>query len=371
MKNIFRNTYDILTRDLTRQEFEKMFSEDMRGMYEFYARSMKSVEGESNKLKRAMKFTWHLFLAFLLKLTPARRIAYAIALVFLCIALTQERPASALYSFVIINILLAMELSDKLITKDELTVARDIQLSLQPNGNVTIPGYSIAAHSDVAKQVGGDYYDVMTLCDGNSIVVVGDVSGKGISSALYVVKMQTALQLFASETSDLKELLLKLNSHFYGQLKRNYFLTMLVIKLYPEGKAEICRAGHPPALIYKSEKKDIHWVKPNGIAVGMTASSNGKTSNGTTTQPDFGTSLQIQSLQVDRGDIICLFTDGLSESIGVDRREFGLDRLARELKNNANNSVEDIRKRIVHELTRHREGNDISDDTTFVLLKKV
>ena len=103
----------------------------------------------------------------------------------------------------------------------------------------------------------------------------------------------------------------------------------------------------------------------------MTASSNGKTSNGTTTQPDFGTSLQIQSLQVDRGDIICLFTDGLSESIGVDRREFGLDRLARELKNNANNSVEDIRKRIVHELTRHREGNDISDDTTFVLLKKV
>jgi phosphoserine phosphatase RsbU/P len=371
MKHFFHNLYEILTRDLNRQEFEKMFSEDMRGMYEFYVRSMKSLEGESNKVKRAIKFTWHLFVAFLLKLTPARRVAYAIALFFLLIAITQGRITSALYSFIIVNVLLAMELADKLITKDELTVARDIQLSLQPNGNVVIPGFDVAAYSDVAKQVGGDYYDILSLQEGSSIVVMGDVSGKGISSALYVAKMQTALQLFASESSDLKELLLKLNSHLYGQLKRNYFLSLFVAKLYPDGKADLCRAGHPPGILFQSEKKEILWLKPNGIAVGMAPSSNVNVSVGNTSHTDFGSSLEIQSLYLKQGDVLLLFTDGVSEATGTDGKEFGSEQLAGILKSNANEAVSYIRKKLVQELTRYRGGNDLRDDTTFVLLKKL
>ena len=134
---------------------------------------------------------------------------YAVAFVFIIVAMSEGQIASAIYSFIIITFLLAMELADKLITKDELSVARDIQLSLQPTNDVKIPGYELIAYSEAAKQVGGDYYDILNLPDCSTLAVIGDVSGKGISSALYVVKMQTALQLFAAETNDPRELLIR------------------------------------------------------------------------------------------------------------------------------------------------------------------
>jgi len=362
----FHTIHEIFTRDLTHQDFDKMLSEDVRGMYEFYARSMKSVEGEHNKIKRGFKFIWHLFVAFLLKLTPARRIVYAIALVFILIALSEDRIASAFYSFLILNILLAMELADKLITKDELGIARDIQLSLQPSSEVTIPGYELAAHSDVAKQVGGDYYDILTLPDRSTLVVIGDVSGKGISSALYVVKMQTALQLFATETSDPRELLLRLNSHVYGQLKRSYFLSLFLVKIHANGQLEFCRAGHPPALLYRSKEDSVSWLKPNGIAVGMAPSTNGEQSTS-----DFGSSLEVQSIHIDKNDVLFLFTDGVSESVDQWGKEFGTDRISSLIKSSANEPMVSVRDRIVVELSLHRKGAELRDDTTFVLLKRI
>jgi len=92
--------------------------------------------------------------------------------------MSESKAVSAVYSFIIITFLLAMELADKLITKDELSVARDIQLSLQPTNDVIIPGYDLIAHSEAAKQVGGDYYDILNLPDCSKLAVIGDVSGK-------------------------------------------------------------------------------------------------------------------------------------------------------------------------------------------------
>jgi serine phosphatase RsbU (regulator of sigma subunit) len=312
----------------------------------------------------------HLFVAFLLKLTPARRFIYAVAVVFILVAVSQSKIASAVYSFFIVSILLAMELADKLITKDELSVARDIQLSLQPTTNVTLPGYELTSHSEVAEQVGGDYYDILNLSDGNTLIVIADVSGKGISSALYVVKMQTALQLFAAETSDPKELLVRLNSHVYGQLKRNYFLSLFLVKLRPEGSVELCRAGHPPALLYRSAEKAVSWLRPNGIAVGMAPSSNGRVELEQKMNADFEHSLENQVIHLDQGDLLFLFTDGVSESVNAEGNEFGEERICGLIKSFAGESLENLRERIINELRLHRAGADLRDDTTFVLLKR-
>jgi serine phosphatase RsbU (regulator of sigma subunit) len=263
-----------------------------------------------------------------------------------------------------------MELADKLITKDELSIARDIQLSLQPASTATFPGYKLAAHSEAAKQVGGDYYDILTLPDGNTLIIIGDVSGKGISSALYVVKMQTALQLFASETSDPRELLLRLNSHVYGQLRRNYFLSLFLVKLHSDGTVDLCRAGHPPALLYRSTQQVISWLQPNGIAVGMAPSSNGSSESGQKMNTDFGSSLETQSVQLQQDDILFLFTDGVSESVNANGKEFGQERISGLFKSFSNEPVEELRARIIDELAQHRAGKDLRDDTTFVLLKR-
>jgi len=361
---------EIFIRDLTWNDFNRSLSNDVRGMYQFYTKNIKPEEGNKNRIKRSIKFLWFLFLAFLMKLTPVRRLMYAIALIFIIVASSQEQITSAVYSFIIVTILLAMELADKLITKDELSVARDIQLSLQPFGVATLPGYEFAAHSEVAKEVGGDYYDVLTLPDGSTLIVIGDVSGKGISSALYVVKIQTALQLFAAETSDLRELLIRLNSHIYGQLKRNYFLSLFLVKLNSNGKIEYCRAGHPPALLFNASENNVSWLKPNGFAVGMAASSNGGQSIDQKTSADFGCSLETKTLHLQKGDLLFLFTDGVSESVNADGKEYGQERIAGLIKEMGNKGIEELRESIKHELVCFRAGADLRDDTTFVVLKR-
>ena len=365
-----QSLHNILTRDLTWDDLNKSLNEDMRGMYEFYVRSMKSIEGERHGIKRSVKFIGHLFVAFLLKLTPPRRLMYAVAFVFIIVAMTEGQIASAVYSFIIITFLLAMELADKLITKDELSVARDIQLSLQPTNDVKIPGYELIAYSEAAKQVGGDYYDILNLPDSSTLAVIGDVSGKGISSALYVVKMQTALQLFAAETNDPRELLIRLNSHVYGQLKRNYFFSLLLVKLCSDGNVELCRAGHPPALLCRAIDNSITWLKPNGIAVGM-ASSSGDRIEAEQKNICFSNSLEMQSVRLEHGDVIFLFTDGISESVDIHGKEYGQERIAELIVQCAGETVEQSRQRIISELSRHRAGMDLRDDTTFVLLKRL
>jgi phosphoserine phosphatase RsbU/P len=370
MARFFQKLHEILIRDVTWNDLNKSFSEDLREMYDYYTKNVKSGEGKQNKIKRSIKLLWLLFIAFLMKLTPPRRLMYAIAVIFIFIAAAQEKITSAVYSFILVSILLAMELADKLITKDELGVARDIQLSLQPDGITTILGYDLAAHSEVAKEVGGDYYDILTLPDGSTLIVIGDVSGKGISSALYVVKMQTALQLFAKETSDLRELLIRLNSHMYGQLKRNYFLSLLLVKLHSDGNIDLCRAGHPPALLYSTSENNISWLKPNGFAVGMAASSNGNASNDQKMNTDFACSLEVKSFQMQHGDILFLFTDGVSESVNADGKEFGQEKIAVLINTFNGDTVEKLRERINNDLISFRAGADLRDDTTFVLLKR-
>lgn len=369
MTGFFRNMGDMFVRDLTWNDFNRTFNEDFRGMYEFYKKNIKPEEGNKNRIKRTIRFLWFLFLAFLMKLTPPRRLMYAIALIFIIISYSQNQISAAVYSFIIVTILLAMELADKLITKDELSIAREIQLSLQPSGIKMLPGYEFSAHSEAAKEVGGDYYDVIKLPDESTLVLIGDVSGKGISSALYVVKTQTALQLFASETSDLRELLIRLNSYIYGQLKRNYFLSLFLAKLYPDGNVEYCRAGHPPALLYQASSNDVSWLKPNGFAVGMAVSSN-NISPEQKLNTDFGHSLEIKNLRMQEKDLLFLFTDGVSESVSIDGKEYGQDRIAGLIKKNADKSMEVIKEHVKEELLSFRKGAELRDDTTFVLLRR-
>lgn len=364
------NLYEVFTGELTHQDFEKLITEDTRGMYEFYARNMKSVEGEKNRLKRVIKLTWNFFNAFLLKLTPARRFLYAIAILFFVVAAVQGRSESALYAFLIINFLLALELADKLTTRDELSIARDIQLSLQPRDISSVDGFEIAMYSDVAKQVGGDYFDILNLRDGNKLIVVGDVSGKGISSALYVVKVQTALQLFASETADPIELLVRLNTNIYGQLKRNYFLTLFLAKVQTNGQAQLCRAGHPPALLYRSAEQTIQWIKPNGIAIGIAPSLNDEPGLEIGKNGEFRGSLELENVKLDSGDILFLYTDGVSESVDKNGKEFGLDRIAEVIKSFAGEPLDSLRRHLQENLAVHGKGAELRDDITFVLLKR-
>jgi len=353
-----KNFYHLFTSDLTRAEIERLVKVDARGMYAFYLRHMQKPDLAKKPLKRALSFCRDLFVTFLLKLTPARRLLYAIAVLLFALALIDTSWWDVVYVFVILNFLLALELADKLIAKDELAVAREIQLSLLPNQSTPISGFEVAAFSDAAKSVGGDYYDFIPLAGGSALVVIGDVSGKGISAALYMVKVQTLLQIFAKETGEPCVLLDRLNEQLYRNLKRNYFLTLALLRLHPNGDIELCRAGHTPALFYDGEKKYCLWLEPKGLAIGI--------ENGA----GFRGKLELSKRLLQPGDLLLLFTDGVSETADHALMEFGENRLAQILSKNSHASSEQIKSALLQELNAFRNGAELRDDTTFVVIKR-
>jgi len=353
-----KKIYRLFTSDLSRAEIERLVKVDTLGMYAFYLRHAQKPALEKKRWKRPLIFAREFFVAFLLRLTPARRLLYALALLFFVIAWADNNWWDTVYGFIILNFLLALELADKLIAKDELAVAREIQLSLLPDHSAPICGYEMAAFSDAAKSVGGDYYDLIPLADGSALVAIGDVSGKGISAALYMVKVQTMLQMFAKESGEPGLLLDRLNEQLCRSFRRNYFLTLALLRLQPNGESELCRAGHTPALFYDDEKKHCLWLEPKGIAIGL--------ENGA----GFRRKLELSKRFLQPGDIMLLFTDGVVETANGQWIEFGENRLAQILSRHAQNSSAQIKTILLQELNAFRKDAELRDDTTFVIIKR-
>ena len=231
--NALRQLWDLLTGSISTSEFERFVRQELPGAYSFYRRAMRDIPQPTNSVRRAARFAWYLLLAFLEKLTPVRRLVFAGAVFFFVLWVLLDLSQYAWWSFLLLNLLLVLEVADKLVTKNELVIAREIQLGLLPSDPPVPSGFRVAAYSEVANSVGGDYYDAIACPDGSVLYVLADVSGKGISAALYTTTVQTALRIFATETQDPRELVLKLDSYLRGQLRRSYFLTLLVVNVEP------------------------------------------------------------------------------------------------------------------------------------------
>jgi len=364
-----RDFYNLFTSGLTSAEIEKLVNADTRGMYTFYVKNMPARNPNESKVLRFFKFAWYLFLAFLMKMTPARRLFYAIALFLVVLGFWDGDLMKLFYAFLVINFLLAMELADKLVTRDDLEFARQIQLSLLPDKVAPVEGFDVATHSEVAQSVGGDYFDFLRVGDGSTIVVIGDVSGKGISAALYMVKVQTALQILAEETDDARELLLRLNEYLYRQLKRNFFLTVSLMKVYPDGQIQFCRAGHMPALRLDASRHSCAWMHPQGTAIGLAPPDQNHKGNGES-HTVFEKALETEELVLDTGDTVILYTDGVIESVNRSDEEFGEARLMQVLIDCEGVRADEVKRRLLKSLEQFRNGEELRDDTTFVVLQR-
>lgn len=362
--------YKLFTSGMTSAEIEKLVSDDTKGMYTFYVRNLPPREPGESRITRLFRFCWYLFVAFLLKLTPARRLLYAIAIVLVVLAFFDSDLMKAFYGILILNFLLAMELADKLVTRDELEFARQIQLSLLPDAIRPVQGFSLASHSEVAASVGGDYYDVLPLDDGSTIVAIADVSGKGISAALYTVKVQTALQLLSNESSNPRALLIRLNEYLYKQLRRNFFLTISVMRLFPDGRVHYCRAGHMPALLFDANKKTCSWLQPKGTAIGLAPPESGKGDKSSGGHRIFEKSLEVEEFRLKKDDVIVLYTDGVIESTNRVQEEFGQVRLMQLVLDAPGHDPGQLKERLVDKLRIFRNGEELRDDTTFIVLKR-
>ncbi|MCK9426157.1 MAG: SpoIIE family protein phosphatase [Ignavibacteriaceae bacterium] len=247
------------------------------------------------------------------------------------------------------------EIEKKRLERD-LENARHIQQSLLPKTIPNINHLELSGITIPAQHVGGDYYDFIKLSDTKLFIVVGDVSGKGLSAALYISKLQTMIRLYCSEERAPKEILIEINKRLFAEMERNYFITVsLALIDSGERKVHFCRAGHPHALLINDGKCDK--IKPVGIGLGL---NKGEV---------FDSSLEETEITLEQGSLLAVYSDGISEAMNGKQQEFGEENIITILKQNADSSLDTIQNKILDGVTDFCNGEEQHDDITLVLVK--
>ncbi len=322
MNNLFdrlRRLFRFYTGEMNYNEFHKLVKRDVPEVYDFYVKRMKKPDKSRNKVLDFVLFTRNLFLEFLSLLTPGRRIIYSLGLILFILAYFGNDWGFAVWGFIMINLLLAFELADKLTAKDELEVAREIQMNMMPGVPPENKYYQISCYMTTAKEVGGDYYDFIRPDPGDDklFVIIGDVSGKGMSAALLMVQVQSILHNIVSKESSPKNILIDLNINLKRVLRRGSFLTLSIAEVNSNGEILLSRAGHMPLIHYNKASDECTRVIPKGMGIGL---ANGQL---------FSDSTEEVSVKPNPGDLFVFFTDGIVEAMDSYFRTFGEENLTR------------------------------------------
>ena len=354
----FRRFFNLYKSDLSLNEIERLVKRDVPGVYEFYARKMEKPDQKRNWLVRTITFSRNFFMAFLLRLTAARRLFYSVALFLFFYGLITSLNQWIVLSFIVINILLALEVADKLMAKDELEIAREIQTGLMPKSAPKNFIYDLACFSEPAREVGGDYYDfIPSKLNNHFYIVVGDVSGKGMAAALYMVRIQALLQLILEKKDSPRDILIDLNKNVRKILRHDYFISMAVSRIDTDGNFRFCRAGHMPLIHYSGRTGKCITLEPGGIAVGL--ENNGR----------FDQTIEEVTVNPYKNDILVYYTDGVTETRNQKKAEYGEVNLKKIIADNAPASAEGIKAAILEDIARFRGTEAPHDDLTIVVIK--
>ena len=358
MSNSIKRIFDLYTSDLSYQEIERLVKKEANEVYEFFSKDIPKPDPTKNRVTRGLIFTRSLFNAFIMKLTPARRIFYLVALLFFILGYSSTNSYSGyvILAFIILNLLLAFELADKLSAKSELDVARKIQFDLIPKHSSKIFKYNVASYYEPARDVGGDYFDIVEFPE-RCYIFIGDISGKGMAAALYMVRVQSILHMLLESLTDVRELVINFKKLLSKNLRREYFLTLNAASIESNGKIRITRAGHSPVFWYKNNEKQFEVVCPQGLGIGFNDKG------------VFERTLEEVTIQPGSNDIVFFFTDGVNETMNVTFQQFGDENIKRVIQNNCGKPVEEIKNSLLRTITSFRGNAHQYDDLTFVILK--
>ena len=216
------------------------------------------------------------------------------------------------------------------------------------------PGFDLMGWNRPAQQVGGDYYDFLPMENGNLGVTVGDVSGKGIPAALLVSTLHSAVRLMLDRVEVGPMLLQRLNQHIHASSAPNKFITLLLAQLDLEtSDLRYVNAGHNPGLLIRADGTST-TLEPGGLPLGLLA----------------GGAYRCESLHMGPGDLLCLYSDGITEAASPSDEEFGLDRLCALLTQYRHAHLQELVQLIDVEVREFSAGQPQGDDQTLVLLRR-
>jgi sigma-B regulation protein RsbU (phosphoserine phosphatase) len=359
MKKI-QDFFYLYTSGLTHREIEQLLKKDAVDAYT-YLKAKTSLGDHPPKrltVKSAFSVAKEIFISFMMQLTPARRLFYGLGIAVFLIGVFQVELFYILASFVILNLLLAVELVDKLTTRDELEIAREIQLSLQP---VKIPEsrlLSIATYSQPARMVGGDFFDIVQPDGDRVISIVGDVADKGVSAALYAAYTQSMFQSFSQTSASPSAIFKNVNDLICKRMRDGDFITAVIAFFdLSEKSVTIARAGHNWPLYYCADTRSITELKPKGMSIGLFENVR------------FSERLEEQKIYLKQGDLLLLYSDGVTEAASPEDQMFDVSGLKAVMAECAHESCEMLIGRINSRLRKFVRSDELQDDATMVAIK--
>ena len=256
---------------------------------------------------------------------------------------------------------LLRQAAEKRRLEEELRIAHEIQISLLPRYEVSIPGVMVAATCVPAREVGGDYYDFIPLGPRRLGILIADVSGKGTSAAFYMAELKGLILSLTQIYQSPKELLIEVNRILATNVDTRSFVTMIYAVLdLDRGTMTYARAGHTPLIYRRGQgwEAQIEVLAPNGLVVGLDGF-----------QSHLNATIKEAGLDVSNGDVAVLFSDGVSEAMNEDTDLFGEERLGALARESASLTVEALRERILADIEAFIAAADQHDDMTLVRFK--
>lgn len=237
----------------------------------------------------------------------------------------------------------------------EMELAAEIQRGLLPSKMPQVGDLEVAGWNRPTRQVGGDYYGTLGLADGSQVVVVADVTGKGMPAALLVSTLHSALHLLLDTGEPAEAMLCKLNQHIHESTSANKFITLILLLVDPKANTvKFLNAGHNPGLLI-SHEGDVTELGPSGLPLGLLP----------------GSTYRVDEIRVGDGDLLCLYSDGITECESPSGEEYGEERLCEFLRDQAGAELADIIGALDREVTQFADGQPQYDDQTVVLLRRV
>jgi phosphoserine phosphatase RsbU/P len=372
-----RSFWQRVTEGLAINQLWGQFISEAKASYGLYSKDVDwdEIRRERKRLKRFFRSAWAVFQAMLMKLSPARRVLLLIALVLLIVQPEFQWSSNQVgvgpfrlgeIGGLILFVLLALELADRVVMKRDLEIAREIQQWLVPSHPPFIPGFDIAFATRPQNTVAGDYYDAFlrpvagAVQKSSLLVVVADVAGKSVPAALLMATFQAGLRALSATPESLDEIAVGLDryarAHSLGGLR---FTTAFLAEIDPDTREmRYINAGHNDPILRRVTGQ-VERLTTGGVPFGVPLAGDGNSS------------YTAGRVQLGIGDLLFIFTDGVIEAVDASGQEFTEARLLPIVQSAPPESAADTLRRVMTQVNTFVGQARQHDDITCLVLRTI
>lgn len=353
-----------LTAGMELEELWTQFKSEAQESSRLYKQDLdkrSDLDKDDRSWKQPFKLFGSLFWSVLRKLSPPRRLFLLFTMFLALLSLVDfhflfiTRELEAMLAFGGLLILLILVIADHISMKRDIEIAREIQRWLVPRRAPDVPGVDIAFATRPAKTIGGDYYDAfLRATDGPLLIAVADVSGKSVPAAMLMATFQGSLRALAGGSGTLSELAVGLNRQVCANSQHGRFTTAFIAELDPAtGDLRFLSAGHSPPILKRQDGR-IERLESENIPLGIELKEIYKT--GVT--------------RLEAGDLLVIYTDGVTEARNDDQEQFGEARLLSLLQAVGQEGSALTLSNIMHVLDDFVGGAAQHDDITCLIVRR-